>query len=179
MGAGGWGWARAAGVWTLALSSILVAACGDSAPRVPTGDPLEVVRESADVTVNAGLATVYVDSPGESASAAVDLAREVGPEEIRARALEALELARRATKATAYGGQQVRGASTMRYEVTPEGGGRLDVWVDVAGRARRIQFPPGDLSATPPPTQPNGLPALVSIDFEFPDAQLRAGEPDL
>lgn len=75
----------------------------------------------------------------------------------------------------------------MRYEVTPEAGGDADVWVDVAGRARRVQFPVGSLTASPPPTQANGLPALVTIDFVFPEGPpttttgpvLQPGPPDL
>lgn len=138
--------------------------CAERPPRVPTGDPLEVVQASADLTERAGEIRVFVDAPGESVSAVVDLARGVGPAGIRERARLALDVIRTADKAVAYGGQQVRGASTMRYEVTPRGGGDIDVWVSVDGAARRVQLPDGPL-AEDPPIQPNGLPGLVTIDF--------------
>ena len=158
----------------LLLVTALTAGCGDRAARVPTGDPLSVVHAAADRTERAGEIRVFVDEPGESVNAVVDLAREAGPTEIRERARSALDVLRTATKAVAYGGQQVRGTSTMRYEVTPRGGGDIDVWVSVDGRARRVQLPDGPL-AEPPPLQPNGLPGFVTIDFVFPQAQPRAG----
>ena len=137
-----------------------------------------VVRASADATQRLGEIRVFVDAPGESVNGLVDLARGTGPPEILGRARHALALAGTATKASAYGGQQVRGASTMRYDVTPRGGGRIAVWVDVAGHARRVQFPDGPVSASPPPTQENGLAAVVTVDFLVPEAQVPTGQPD-
>ena len=148
---------------------LLTASCGDGEPRVPTGEPLSVVRAAADRTIAAGPLTVVVESPRQHVEASIDLAGDEGPVEIRARALEALELARSASEATPYGGQQVRGASTMRYEIETEEGAEADIWIDVEGRARRVQLVDGPLTATPPPTQPNGLPALVTIDFVLPE----------
>lgn len=136
------------------------------------------MRASADLTERAGEVTVFVDAQGESVNATVDLARGVGPSEIRERARAALEMIRTATKAEAYGGQQVRGVSTMRYEVTPRGGGDIDVWVSVDGAARRVQLPDGPVDEAPP-TGSNGLPALVTIDFVISAAEVRAGQPDL
>ena len=171
---------RAARVWSLLflLTAALATGCGDRPARVPTGEPLDVVRASADLTERSGDVRVFVDAPGESVNAVVDLARGVGPNEIRQRARLALDVIRTATKAVAYGGQQVRGVSTMRYEVTPRGGGDIDVWVDVDGMARRVQLPDGPL-AEAPPIQPNGLPGLVTIDFVFSARPVRAGPPDL
>lgn len=164
----------------------MATACGDSPPRVPTGDPLEVVRASADLTERVGRVTVFVDSPGESVSGEVDLeaAPGSGPEildrtDIRERARSALDVARRAVTARAYGGQQVRGVSTMRYEITYPGDWEADVWIDVDGRIRRVQAADGATRGSPNPTQPNGLPALVTIDFVFSGAQLPTGQPDL
>ena len=111
---------------------------------------------------------MIVESPRQNLEASLDLAREEGPAEIRERALHALDVARVASEARAYGGQQVRGASTMRYEIETEDGAEADIWIDVAGRARRVQLVDGPLDASPPPTQPNGLPALVTIDFVLP-----------
>ena len=139
---------------------------------------MEVVRGAADLTERSGSITVFVDAPGESVNAVVDLAGGVGPAEIRERARRALDLIRTADSAVAYGGQQVRGVSTMRYQVTPHGGGDIDVWVSVDGVARRVQLPDGPL-AEPPPTQPNGLPGLVTIDFVIPPRLVPAGPPDL
>lgn len=149
---------------------------------MPTGDPLTVVQTSADLTPRAGVLRVFVNGPTESLEGEVGLASGTGPPAIRERALAALDVARWATKAVAYGGQQVRGVSTMRYEVTTREGGQVDVWVDVEGVARRVQLPDGPLDASPPPTQANGLPALVTLDFVVirQSAGLRpAGEPDL
>ena len=168
-----------AGAVLLLVAVTLAGACGDRPPRVPTGEPLSVVRTSADLTERSGEMRVFVDAPGESVNAVVDLARGAGPVEIRERAGAALAAIRTAEQAEAFGGQQVRGISTMRYDVTPRGGGDIDVWVSVDGRARRVQLPDGPLTE-PPPTQANGLPGLVTIDFVFsPQPVVREGPPDL
>lgn len=147
---------------------------------MPTGEPLTVVRSAPDVTMAAGTITVFVESPRTSLEASVDLGREEGPAEVRERALAALELARSATEAMPYGGQQVRGASTMRYEIETDDGAEADIWIDVEGRARRVQVVDGPLDADPPPTQPNGLAALVTIDFVYPPKmKVAPGGPDL
>ncbi|HUR48161.1 MAG TPA: hypothetical protein VMY88_01330 [Acidimicrobiales bacterium] len=167
----------------LVLSAALVAtACGDGAPRVPTGDPLTVVQTSAERTPRAGLLRVIVTGPEETLDGEVRLVSGTGPSEIRERALAALDVARWATKAVAYGGQQVRGVSTMRYEVTAREGGRVDVWVDVEGFARRIQLPDGPLDGSPPPVRDNGLPGYVTVDFVVvarPQLKIAPGGPDL
>ena len=138
-----------------------------------------MVRSSADLTERAGEIRVFVDAPGESVNAVVDLARGDGPAEVRDRARLALEVIRTAERAEAYGGQQVRGVSTMRYDVSPRGGGDIDVWVSVDGLVRRVQLPAGPLDE-PPPIQQNGLPGLVTIDFVI-STQAGAGPeaPDL
>lgn len=159
----------------LLVAVALSGACGDRPPRVPTGDPLEVVRASAGRTERLGRVTVFVDRPGESVNAELDLASDVrapdigDPSDIREQARAALDVARRAVEAEAYGGQQVRGVSTMRYEVKVPGGWEADVWVDVGGRIRRVQYADGvkETPESPDPTQPNGLPALVTVDFVF------------
>lgn len=124
---------------------------------------------------------MFVAAPNESVDAEIDLATPRGPAGVRDHALNALRLVRTAKEARAYGGQQVRGTSTMRYEVTAGDGGEFDVWIDVAGRVRRVLLPDGPLTASPPPTLPNGLPALVTIDFVFdgPQLEVAPGGPDL
>ena len=161
------------------LVAAVVGACGDRPPRVPTGDPLEVVRASADLTERVGRVTVFVDSPGDSLRAELNLATDLTSGDIhsrfdiRERARASLDIARRAVGAEAYGGQQVRGVSTMRYDVELPGGWEADVWIDVTGRVRRVQFAEGEKATpeSPDPTQPNGLPALVTVDFVFPQAR--------
>ena len=148
-----------------------LAACGSGQPRVPTGEPLSVVRAAPEATTAAGLVTVFVSAPRETLEGRVDLARAEGPAPVRERAEKVLGLVGRAAKAVPYGGQQIRGASTMRYEVTLIEGGRIDVWIDVEGRVRRVELPDAPADAPPeasPPTQPNGLPALVTVDFVYP-----------
>ena len=155
-------------------------ACGDGTPRVPTGDPLTVVQTSAELTAAAGVLRVFVDAPKENLEGEVNLAAETGPADVRERALAALDVARWATKAVAYGGQQVRGVSTMRYDVTTRDGGNVDVWVGVDGVARRILLPDGPLDGTPPSIQENGLPGFVTVDFLVVRPMARpAGPPDL
>ena len=126
------------------------------------------MRSAADRTIAAGTIIVIVDSPRENLQGSVDLEREEGSAAVRERALSALDLARSAAEARPYGGQQVRGASTMRYEIETQEGAEADIWIDVEGRARRVQVGDGPLDATTPPTQPNGLPALVTVDFVVP-----------
>lgn len=163
------------------LGILFGGACANVPQQVPTGDPLEVVKGSPDRTLGAGPVTVFVAAPSESLEAELDLASPAGPQDVRTHALGALQLVRTAKEARAYGGQQVRGASAMRYEVTTRDGGEFDLWIDVEGRVRRVLLPDGPLTASPPPTTPNGLPALVTIDFVFEETRsTRAtGGPDL
>lgn len=150
-------------------------------PQVPTGDPLEVVRAAPDLTTRAGRVRVFVAAPLQSLEAELDLSSPDGPEEVREQAVAALDLVRTVDEARPYGGQQVRGAPTMRYEVTVEGGGEFNVWVDVEGRVRRVLRPDGPLTDSPPPKHPTGLPALITIDFVFdePEVKIAPGGPDL
>lgn len=148
--------------------------CTAREARVPTGDPLSVVKAAPGQTANAGPVTVVVSAPGADLEGRVDLATDEGPQDVRRHAGAALERVGEAAKAVPYGGQQVRGASTMRYEVTTGEGTRIDVWIDVEGRVRRVELPDAPADAPPeavPPTQPNGLPALVTVDFVFPEGE--------
>lgn len=162
------------------LMAIALGGCTSNEPRVPTGDPLSVVKAAPEHTANAGPVTVVVSAPDEDLEGRVDLATGEGPPDVRRHADTALERVGRAAKAVPYGGQQVRGASTMRYEVTTAEGTRIDVWIDVEGRVRRVELPDAPPDAPPeasPPTQPNGLPALITIDFVFPPVDPRS-EPE-
>ena len=156
--------------WLALLAfGLLFAACADVEPRVPDGEPLEVVRDAAERTTDGGVVEVFVSRPDGSLEGEVDLARGSGPPDVREQAAAALERLAQATEAVPYGGQQVRGAATMRYEVTTAGA-EIDVWVDGSGRARRVQMPDGEPGQSPPPTQENGVPALVTVDFVFATA---------
>jgi len=140
-------------------------------PRVPEGEPLTVVRDSPDVTRAGGEFEVFVESPGKVDSATLDLGAASGPAEVRSQLEALLGLLDDAREARPFGGQQVRGAASFRYEVLTVEGADIDVWIDASGRIRRIEVPDVPLppDETPAPTQPdNGLPALLTVDLVFP-----------
>jgi len=101
----------------------------------------------------------------------------------------AIDLVRGAVKVDPWGGAEVRGASAFRYQVQidpqraasaapPEradilrriaadaNGGLIhaDLFVDSAGRIRRVQLP-AELRSGPPPTRNDGEVIAVTIDF--------------
>lgn len=152
----------------LAALLLFGTACAAGEPRVPPGEPLSVVRAAPAITRNAGAFEVFVSRFGSGDNAEVDLGRGLGPTAVRREAERALDLLADAEEATPYGGQQVRGAPTFRYEVTNSEGATFNAWIDIEGRARRVLTPDGPLSASPAPTHPNGQPALLTIDFVFP-----------
>lgn len=152
-----------------AIALALAGACGGE-PRVPEGVPLEVVRQAPEATAAAGPADVFLEAPGETLNVELDLGAGTGPAEVRRRVVEILSLLDDAEEARPFGGQQVRGAATFRYEVITAEGADIDVWVDNELRVRRIQIPAVPLPPddSPPPTQPeNGLPALLTVDLVF------------
>jgi hypothetical protein len=168
--------------------TVATAACSNGPRRLPSGPPLAVVLAAADHTMAAGGATVIVADPTQTRTTRTDLAAPFDP--IEADAVVALDLVRGAVQADPYGGQGVRGASTMRYDVSvdfakaiertpPERRAALErlrpkvasakpaeiaVWVDVAGRARRVQRSL-ELAASPPVTTLDGFPAVVTTDY--------------
>lgn len=100
-----------------------------------------------------------------------------------------VDLVRGAISPVAYGGAAVRGESTFRYEIvinversvaeTPParrarmeefarvlGGPALyaDVWIDAAGRLRRVQLPV-EKTTQRPPDRARELPRLITVDF--------------
>lgn len=100
-----------------------------------------------------------------------------------------VDLVRGGISSVSYGGAAVRGASTFRYETvinveravaeTPAAGrARMqafaaalgapafyaDVWIDGAGRLRRVQLPV-EKTTERPPDRPKKLPRLVTVDF--------------
>ena len=102
----------------------------------------------------------------------------------------AIDLLRGASSVETYGGAEVRGASTIRYTVkidpavavaaappstkaglqaiTDAAGPGLiqtDVFIDSAGRIRRVQLP-NPMRAGPPVTRPDGEVKGVTIDYE-------------
>jgi hypothetical protein len=153
----------------LAVCAAVAGACAGE-PGLPTGDALTVIRDAPAATRSAGEFLAFVQSPGRSRQGDVDLASQTGPVDIRSRVEAVLDLLEDAEEAVAFGGQQIRGASTLRYEVTTAEGADIDVWIDSENRARRIEVPNVPLPPPdrPAPTQPeNGLPDLLTVDLVF------------
>ncbi len=171
----------------LAAISLATAACGDRPPRLPSGPPLSVVLAAPERTLAAGRAEVIVADPARSRTAHVDLAAPF--DAVEADAVVALDLLRGAIQVDPYGGQGVRGVSTMRYDVSVDFAqavartpvdrraalqrlesrpstrpAEIAVWIDLEGRARRVQRSL-DLVSSPPVTTADGFPAVVTTDY--------------
>ena len=130
----------------------------------PQGDPAQIVGRAPARTVAAGRATATVATSGAQADGPVDFATgaakmTVRPPDATASELRdplvALEILRHVAKITPFGGAEVRGASTIKYQLDvaplPDLADRLgglhrptfyaDVFVDSAGRIRRVTVP--------------------------------------
>ena len=185
--------------WVIAL--LAMPACGSGEPRLPTGEPLEVVRTAPEATIAAAPATISLSEHTGLREEVVDFAPPFGP--VEEQALLALDLLRGTTAAKPYGGQGVRGVSTLRYDVTidvtravattpsgrrqalgalaPTEGQKatfeVDVWIDVEGRVRRVQRAV-DPTADPPVTVRGGTAAVITVDIHtFPNEDKRGEEP--
>lgn len=174
----------------------LVGACTGGDSGIPKGDPAELLREAPEVTVAAGTAQVVVTSDVQELAGELDLkagtgtltvkkGRQVGSEvQVSAAGVDpakpdthnpfyALALVGRATDLAPVGGRQVRGTTALQIELSfsPEGPDVEpfdgDVWLDSAGRIRRVTLP-REPNASPPVTNTRGFPAVVTVDlFSF------------
>lgn len=188
--------------WRVACAVVLVvlAACGRGEPG-PTAAPATVVRAAPDATLAAGSATVQSSGPYVSAEGTVEFASGRDDLKIAGRdttsipwgvtqPVAALDLLRGVVRIDAYGGSQVQGIGTKRYQLdvdlntairaTPENRradlllleGKLgadnllwvDVFVDSAGLVRRILLPVRTASERPYGDS-KLIPQLVSVDF--------------
>ncbi|HUQ40475.1 MAG TPA: hypothetical protein VM030_10000 [Acidimicrobiales bacterium] len=164
----------------------LLAGCGADRPKLPTGDPIAIVAGSAEATARLPRARVVVTDPDSNLDAVVTLA-DPGTRDVDRYAAAVLTMLSAASDVDPFGGQAIRGVSTMRYSVTVDAGranrvlgptdplGDLgtstfetDVWIDADRHVRRVQLAtvPGK---SPPPTARGGVPALLTVDFvSFP-----------
>lgn len=192
------------------LVGFVAVGCGsDDANPGPTGSPATVVSAAPDVTFATGSARVVGAAPGISATGIVMFGEPVpaltvaGPKKDQAapygvlQPVAVLDLLRGVVAVRSYGGAEVQGIGTKRYEVdidiakaskaTPVDrradlhllDGKLgddnllwaDVFVDGAGRVRRILLPV-HTDAERPYGEDKNIPRLVSVDYsDFGDGQ--------
>jgi hypothetical protein len=179
---------RIASLAAFALAVAAAAGCGADRTGGPKGDPTTIVSTSPDRTIAAGTARVDVAIPGATAAGTIDFRDgradlRVQPPSATAHELRnplvALDVVRAAVKVTPYGGAEVRGASTIKYEleVAPAealeaalGGGLTgdtfyaDVFIDAQRRIRRVSIPL-DLNERRPSRTNRILAKLATIDF--------------
>ena len=173
----------------IAVAVALIGACGDDRTGGPTGDPTTIVGKAPDSTVAAGAAKVLIATPSGRASGTVDFA--TGQARVRLAPADAprpplidkpalaLDVVRAAASVEPYGGSEVQGASTIRYELDiapPPGlveqlGGDLrgdtfyaDVYIDSQYRIRRVTIPL-DLNERRPSRTNRILAKLITVDF--------------
>jgi len=177
----------------LACATVLVAGlagCGKDRTGGPRGTPVAVVSASPGDTLKAGRASVqaatstansdgwvdfahrqvHVTVAGRGASAAPALLRDP---------LLAVEVVRGAVDVVEYGGAEVRGASTIRYEfdvdpnraaLGPAANGLrrptfyADAWIDSQGRLRQVLVP-ANLNEARPGTNSSATPEVVTVQF--------------
>jgi hypothetical protein len=178
---------NAAVVLSLA-AAVALAGCGDDRSGGPKGDPTALLSQAPDRTVAAGRAKVAVATPAAVADGTVDFASgqatmSVKPATAREPELTnpavALDVVRAMASVDPYGGAEVRGASTIKYEldIAPSaeliaklGGGLradtfyADVFIDSQGRIRRVTLPI-DLNERRPSDRHEILAKLITIDF--------------
>ncbi|MBV8961264.1 MAG: hypothetical protein JOZ37_05370 [Actinobacteria bacterium] len=181
-------------VFTLLTCAALVmtglTGCGKDRTGGPRGTPDAVVTGATDATFRAGRADVQAATADTTSSGWVDLARRQAHVTLAGRdpggapvllrdPLLAVELLRGATQIEEYGGAEVRGASTIRYqfEVDPKRAsvGPLvvgltratfyaDAWIDSAGRVRQVVVPL-NISETRPVRRSSRVPAAITVQF--------------
>jgi hypothetical protein len=172
-----------------AALTVVFAACGADRTGGPKGDPTTILAEAPDRTVAAGTAKVAVATPTAVATGTIDFAKGQAQMTVKpAGASEpeltnpaaAIDIVRAIARIDPYGGAEVRGASTIKYEVdiAPDealvaklGGGDLrgetfyaDVFIDSQHRIRRVTLPI-DLNERRPSDTHTFLAKLITIDF--------------
>ncbi len=189
-------------VYAGALALLATAACGRGEPG-PTAPAAQVVDAAPDATLAAGDATVESTGPYVSASGTVDFATGSDDLEVAGRdqrsipwgvvqPVATLDLLRGVVDVRSYGGAQVQGIGTKRYNAdvdiakaiaaTPQArrhdlrlllgevGGDGQLWLDVFiatdGRVRRILLPV-ELASDRPAFDSKKFPQLVSVDFFY------------
>ena len=161
-----------------------VAACGADRSGGPKGSPSAVVGAAPERTVAARRATVHAAGPGVVSEGTVDFVgrrsevRVEGPKASTAGVelrdpVTVVDLVRSVVEIEPYGGAEVRGASTIKYEleVVGSGGQRhfADVWIDSDGRIRRVLVPTDKTKPRPTRDDPSRL-DLITVDFYgFPE----------
>ncbi len=168
----------------------------------PTAHPDTVVRKAPDITFATGAARVVGAAPGPvTATGSVDFATGADRLDVQppqkstppfgvTEPAAVLDLLRGAVKVTSYGGAEVQGIGTKRYEVDIDLGkaiaatpaerradlhtldGRLgdddalwaDVFVDTHGRVRRVLLPVRT-SMVRPYGDDDRIPQMVSVDY--------------
>jgi hypothetical protein len=174
---------RGLSVPAVALVAAL-AACGADRSGGPRGTPSAVVRAAPDRTVAAGRAQVHAAGPGVVSEGFVDFGgrrsdvRVEGPKASTAGVelrdpVSVVDLVRRVAEIEPYGGAEVRGTSTIKYELEVDGDGGLrhfaDVWIDGEGRIRRVLVPTDKTKPRPLRDDPDRL-DLITVDFfGFPE----------
>jgi hypothetical protein len=187
----------------LAVLSLVfaVTACNGNGDAGPTGHPDTVVADAPDLTVSSKTAYVVGAAPNVTATGRVDFT--TGADNLRPRGLDAknppfgvvqpaavIDLLRGVTKVRAYGGAEVQGEGTKRYEVeldlakaiaaTPEERRAdlhlldglvgeddelwADVFVDRTGRVRRVLLPV-HTESNRPYGDDKSIPQMVSVDY--------------
>lgn len=176
-------------------------ACVGGGEPGPTAHPDKVVRAAPGITFALGAARVVGAAPGITATGSIVFAtgaddlEVAGPLKTEApfgvtEPVAVLDLLRGVVKVTSYGGAEVQGIGTKRYEVdidlakaiaaTPEQrradlhilDGKLgpddelwaDVFVDSQGRVRRVLLPVRT-SMIRPYGDDDRIPQLVSVDY--------------
>ena len=161
----------------------MVAACGGDRSGGPKGAPSAVVRDAPDKTVATRRARVHAAGPGVTSDGTVDFAnrrsdvRVQGPQAATAGPelrdpVVVVDLVRSVAEIEPYGGAEVRGVSTIKYELEVDYQGErffADVWIDGDGRIRRVLVPTDKAKDRPKRDDPDRL-DLITVDFfGFPE----------
>ena len=178
----------------------LLSACGNGSPG-PTAAPDAVVHSAPDITLGTKTAHVVGAAPGITATGRVDF--QTGVDELNVvptptgevafgveEPAAVLDMLRGVTGVRSYGGAEVQGIGTKRYEVDIDLGkaiaktptarqadlhlldGKLgkdkslwaDVFVDRQGRVRRVLLPV-HTAMVRPYGEDQHIPQLVSVDY--------------
>lgn len=189
----------------MVLAALAATGCAGEEAALPRGTPAAVLARTPDATLAAGRAMVIASARTARAEADVDFRRFTAavtyePADLRDPRLElrdpiaVVDLVRGATEIDPYGGSEVRGASTMRYQVKIDAGlaatrtpadrragleavatdldGRTvfaDVYVDRHYRLRRVTLP-ADYREERPRGRDRRIVEVITVDFtNYPD----------